>query len=155
MTVPPDMSDIECIKIKGELVPLYKCPFCNLRDIDDDKIRDHIRNSNHAKHWGVDVDKLHKSEFYVSISKARKSRYRYESKEEYGLPWIKCLFCPYEDNVRSDLEWHMSDHHKKRLYQMKLSPDEPSDMEYRINKAVWLTIRKYGNPFDESFENWR
>ena len=156
MTVPPDVSDIEYIKVNGELLPLLKCPYCNFRNIHEETIRHHIQCNNQDSHKRVDADKIDKNELYV-IKNRKKSRYHYEAKEDYGLPSIKCLWCDYSDKVERDLEYHFLEKHKYRLYKMKASPHERrqnpiwtqdpfswmyDDIEYRLYKAIRLNKRK-------------
>jgi hypothetical protein len=141
--------------LNGQIVPLLKCPFCSFRNIHEDEITHHIKYKDDAKH-DVDLDKLDKSTYLVT---KKESRYKYESKDDLPLPSIKCLWCKYEDKVERDLEWHILEQHKKRLYQMKATLKERhhdpvwtrdpfswiyTDVEYRLYKAVRLAKRKSG-----------
>jgi hypothetical protein len=141
--------------VGGELKRLFKCPFCTFKNIHLDEIIHHIRYKEDAKH-DVDVDKIDTKRFIVT-KKEKESKYHYETKEEYGLPWIKCLWCNYNDCVVRDLEWHFLDKHRDRLYKIKVSPEirrkdpvwiqDPfswmyDDMVYRLYKASRLAKRK-------------
>ena len=44
--------------------------------------------------------------------------YTYEKKEDYQLPWIKCIWCNYKDKVERDLGWHFLEKHKYQLRQL-------------------------------------
>jgi hypothetical protein len=87
----------------------------------------------------------------------KESPYHYENKEDYPLPWIKCLWCDYRDKVENDLGHHFEDKHRQRLYRIKVSPEERrkdldwtrdpfswmySNLDYRVYKALKLAKRK-------------
>jgi len=145
---PPEdvVLGITHLRINGELVRLYKCPFCLFKNIHEDEITHHIRYKDNAEH-DVDVDKLDKTLYNIPVVK-KQSRYTYVKKEDLPLPSIRCIWCPYEDKVVRDLEWHFLEKHKDRLYQMKLrgySHIHPYyTMEYRAEKAANLAKRKCG-----------
>ena len=133
MTVPPEdvVLGVTHLRINGELVKLYKCPFCPFKNIHEDEITRHIRYKDNAEHYDVDVDKLDKNLYKVIVRKS-KSHFVYVKKEDLPLPSIKCLWCPYEDKIVRDLEWHFLEKHKDRLYQMK------APLEERKRDPVWM-----------------
>jgi len=119
LTVPPDSLDIERVTVNGKQIPLLKCPFCNFRNIHEDTILHHIRWNDNSAHW-VDVEKVDTNSFFIHNNKNRKkqSRYHYERKEDLSLPWIKCLWCDYQDKIVRDLERHFLENHRRELYQL-------------------------------------
>jgi hypothetical protein len=100
------------LKVNGELVRLFRCPFCSFKNIHEDEITHHIKYKDDISH-NVDVDKLDKSCYIVT---KKESHYHYESKQDLPLPWIKCLWCDFWDKVERDIEWHFLEKHsdKKR-----------------------------------------
>jgi hypothetical protein len=151
MTVPPEdvILGVTHLRIGGELVRLYKCPFCNFKNIHEVEITSHIKYKDDEKH-AVDVYKLDKSLYIVT---KKEGHYTYEKKEDYPLPWIKCLWCDYRDKVERDLEWHFLEEHRSRLNKMIIPANEwyitsyawsYSDVESRLQRAVKLAKRKRG-----------
>jgi hypothetical protein len=146
MTVPPNVLEIECVQVGGELIPLLKCPYCKFRNIHEDTIIHHIKWNDNVVHQ-VNIDQINKNQFFVI------KQNKPESKEDLPLPWIKCLWCDYKDKVERDLEWHILEtpQCKTRLYKMKVPDDEynvesyawsHSDIESRLARAVKLSKRK-------------
>jgi hypothetical protein len=88
LSLPQDIVlGVTHLQINGELVQLYKCPFCNFRNIFEDEITHHIRYRDDVKH-AVDVDKVDKKKYIVTKIK-KEGHYTYEKKEDLPLPWIK------------------------------------------------------------------
>lgn len=139
---------------RGEVVPLFKCPFCSFKNIHEEEITHHIRYKEDTEH-DVDVDAIDKKRYIITTKKT--SHYHYERKEDYPLPWLKCLWCNYRDKIERDLEWHFIEMHRRRLDAVKVLPDERkkdpiwtrdsfswmySDLEYRIYKVMKLVRKK-------------
>ena len=158
MTLAEDVVlGVTHLSIGGELTRLYKCPFCNFKNIHLDEIKHHIRYNDDYKH-DVDADKIDSKQFLVP---KKESKYTYTKKEDLPLPWIKCPWCDYKDKVERDLEYHILDNKKCRirLYKMKVSAGERrrdpvwtrdpyswvyDDTEYRLYKAMRLAMKKSG-----------
>ncbi len=147
------------LKVNGELVRLFKCPFCSFKNIHEDEITHHIKYKEDINH-NVDIGRLDKSCFIVT---KKESRYHYESKEDLPLPWIKCLWCDYRDKIERDLEWHILEKHtdKKHGHNELFQPFKFSDhgtkawkhdsfsfmhssLDARLEKAVKLA-KKYSS----------
>jgi hypothetical protein len=126
--------------INGELVRIYRCPFCSFKNIHEDEITHHIRYKEDFVH-DVDVDKLDKNRYITSICK---SRYHYEKKEDLPLPEIQCPWCDYKDKIERDLERHILDNRdcRIRLYKLKVEVGE------RLNDPVWTR-----EPFSWMYDN--
>lgn len=132
---------------------ILKCPFCNFRNVHEEEILHHIRYKDDPGH-NVDVGKIDKK-MYILVTKIE-GRYRHTRKEDLPSsmwPSIKCLWCEYTDKLPHDLERHFIEEHKKRLYEIKITPGERardldwkrdpfswmySDIDYRLYKAVQL-----------------
>jgi len=121
LELPPDIVlGVTHLVVNSELVRLYKCPFCDFKNIHEDEITHHIRYNEDSNH-NVDVDKLDKKLFIVT--RRKESRYTDKKKEDLPLPWIKCPYCNYRDKVQRDVEWHIIENKKCRnkLYKMKIT----------------------------------
>lgn len=153
MTVPPDdvVLGVTHLSMGGELIPLFKCPFCNFKNIHEEEIRHHIRYKEDAKHAVVDADKIDIKDFIVTKNKKEStSRYTYTRKEDLPdslWPWIKCVWCEYRDRLPRDLQWHFIEKHKNKLYDLDESYHlDPSyslhDIESTLDKALDIAKRK-------------
>jgi hypothetical protein len=148
LSIPDDVIlRVTHLSLNGELVTLFRCPFCSFKNIHEDEITRHIRYKKGSKH-NVDVDKLDKKTYIVT---KKPGHYTYEKKDDLPLPWIQCLWCDYQDKIERDLEWHFLEKHKSRLNKMMIPADEYyidsfalsncSDIECRLQKATKLAKR--------------
>lgn len=71
------------------------------------------------------------------------------------LPWIRCLWCSYQDKIERDLSWHFYDRHKYQLYKLEVTQQEIENdrardpfyflydsIEHNIDKALRLAKEK-------------
>ena len=116
MTSVPTTTDIVLgvthLLVDGEITPLLKCPFCNLRNIHEDTITHHIKFTDDTQHIDVDIQQLDKGQYVVTRITKKESPYGlYLSKGEIKVPWLKCIWCNYRDKIEFDLSLHMLEKH--------------------------------------------
>ena len=71
------------------------------------------------------------------------------------LPFIRCLWCNYQDKKEHDLGWHFYDKHKYELYRLEVTQQEIindrtkdpfyflyDSIEHKIDKALTLAKSK-------------
>lgn len=103
------------LEVNDKLVKLLKCPLCNFMNIHDDEIQHHIQWTNDTKH-NIDLKSLDNRSCLITSSKD--SQYGpYVGKENLNLPWIRCLFCDYQNKIEFDLSLHILEEHRRKLLQ--------------------------------------